>query len=175
MQSEFLVYLALLSFAAFGYVSARFYLNVTTGIDGNLAKLRKPVSVTKFLIPLLILLAIVFTHYRNGFTYSADVTIAALLIALFLSIFLLIAIVSIYLHTETREQAKKTTETRVVHFWLIASLAVAKFAWQAFVYIVKLSANSRSDGGNDRKRTPYGYHGYLSYKEESKRATGKRY
>lgn len=178
-----IVFSVLLTLAGFAYQSARFYLHVTDGMSSHTlpAKLRKPVSFSRkvFVTAVLAFLVVFSLHFLEVFPFAVFDWALTLMVFTALPTFLVLVVaplVSLF-SDRARERAAASTEAKVSRFLLIALFVAAKFAWKAFAYIVKLSANSRSggnyhDGGN---RSPYSYHGYLSYQEESKRSTGKRY
>lgn len=177
MQTEDMVFnLLLLVFAAFGWLSARFYLRVTDGIkNGLLVKLRKPVSISKILIPSLILLSAVLAYYRNveWLNYSAEITLAALFMVLIATTLLLSSILAVYLNTRTRRRVKATTEAQIFRYLMAAALFVVTALMATALFCVRSAANSRS--GRYSSGDPWGYHGYESYEEKTRRINGGPY
>lgn len=177
MQTEEIVInLVLLVFATFGWLAARFYLRVTDRIkSGLLLKLRKPVSISKILIPSLILLAAVLAHYRNvqWLIYSAEITLAALFVVLTATTLLLASILAVYLNTSTRKQVKATTEAQIFRYLIAATLYVVTALMATVLFCVRAAANSRS--GRHTSGDPWGYHGYESYEDKARRINGGPY
>lgn len=180
MISDLSIFSAVLfGLTGYAFLSARFYFHVTKGISSHKipAKLRKPVSITlKLLILLVVILIALFgvdaaDIIRVNSYFPQSIVLIAAACFLFLVVAPFIALLSDY----ARERASVTNEAKIAWFLLVVSIVMAKFVFKVLIEFAELMAQTKYSGNEEGKRSPYGYHGYLSYEEDAKRASGQDY
>ena len=180
MISDLTIFTAvLLGLTGYAFLSARFYFHVTKGISSHKipAKLRKPVTITLKLLMLLVVTLIVLVGVDaagivrvNSYIPQFMVLIAAACF-LFLVVAPFIALLSDY----ARERASVTNEAKIAWFLLVVSIVMAKFVFKVLIEFAELIAQTQYSGNEEGTRSPFGYHGYLSYEEDAKRKHGQNY
>ncbi|HBX60522.1 MULTISPECIES: hypothetical protein [unclassified Methylophaga] len=166
--------LAIIFTAGFAVVSvwlSMLYFKVTRGAD-ELTIPFKARGFVKYLPIVTMLLTFVWSFLLHT-EISRDLLKGMAWFSVGLLILQVMLVLMTLLSVDCRQRARESVEGRVVHYLLIATVISASFAWKAFAWFLRLAASTRSaryNGGS-----PYGYHGYESYEDKSRRINGGPY
>lgn len=180
MISELTIFsVVLFGLIGYAFLSARFYFHVTEGISSHKipAKLRKPVSIALklFMLLVVILIALVGVDAARIVRVYDYIPQSIVLIAAACFLFLVVAPFIALLSDYARERASVTNEAKIAWCLLVVSIVMAKFAFKALIGFAELIAQTKYSGDEEGTRSPFGYHGYLSYEEDAKRKHGQNY
>lgn len=149
---------------------ATLYFRVTRPAEQHTVPFRAR-GIAKLLPVLIVMFTLVWSMFI-GSEISRKVIYAFALLSLLGVITQILLILMTLFSEKCRLQLLGTVEGKLVGYVLLALAAIAKLVLPIFSFILGAAAAARTSDDAE-KRSPYGYHGYLTDDEAVKRANGE--